>query len=227
MTDGPGPTPFSREQLEELHDAALAGLRDAVGDRPIEVATAGELAGLLARIPAGTPLLVDDHVRVDPDLDEGTTETRHAVQVTAVSAFADEPVVAVDEHGGRDVYSRRIAGLMLGCVVAAQGEPAPAHTVAYGATERVTEALHTGDGARMLDAFVELVRDVAGYLDGADDASLLEWLADKELAGQLEVEGSRLRQSAARLASLRDRVATALDEQARSSPGEEPYPDQP
>ncbi len=78
----------------------------------------------------------------------------------------------------------------------------------------------------MLDAFVELVCDVAGYLDGTDDASLLEWLADKELAGQLEVEGSRLRQSAARLASLRDRVAEALDAQARSSPGEEPNPGQ-
>jgi hypothetical protein len=134
--------------------------------------------------------------------------------------------VAVDENGSRDVYSRRIAGLMLGCVVAARGEPAPAHTVAFGATERITEALYTGDGARMLDAFVELVRDVAGYLDGTDDAGLLEWLADTELAGQLEVEGSRLRQSAARLASLRDRVAEEQDAQARSAPGEEPNPDQ-
>lgn len=96
--------------------------------------------------------------------------------------------------------------------------------MAYRAIERFTEALHTGDGARMLDAFVELVRDVAGYLDGADDASLLEWLADKELAGQLQVEGSRLRRSAGRLVSLRDRVDEALDAQARSSPARRPIP---
>jgi hypothetical protein len=220
MTDEPGPVPPSREQLEEDAAAALVALRDAIGDRPVEVATTGELAALLARVPADTALLVDEHVRIDPDLDEGTTESRHAVQATAVSAFADEPVVAVDEHGGRDVYSRRIAGLMLGSVMVAQGEPAPAQTVAYGASERITEALYTGDGAGMLDAFVELVRDVAGRLDGIDDASLLEWLTDKDLVGQLEVEGDRLRQSAARLAVLRDRVASDLAAQPPPSPGE-------
>jgi hypothetical protein len=109
---------------------------------------------------------------------------------------------------------------VLGSVVVAQGEPAPAQTVAYGPSERITEALYTGDGAGMLDAFIELVRDVAGRLDGIDDASLQEWLTDKDLAGQLEVEGDRLRQSAARLAVLRDRVARDLATQPPPSPGE-------
>lgn len=218
MTDEPGPP--AREQLEENAAAALATLRDAIGDRPVEVATTGELAALLARVPADTALLVDEHLRIDPDLDEATTETRHAVQATAVCAFADEPVVAVDQNGGHDVYMRRIAAVMLGGVVVAQGRPASALSVAYGASERITEALYTGDGAGMLDAFVELVRDVAGRLDGSDDASLLEWLTDKDLAGQLEVEGDRLRQSAARLGVLRDRVARDLATQPPASPGE-------
>lgn len=213
MTDAHGAAPLSREQLEERHAAALSALRAAVGDRPIEVATAGDLAELLARIPADTPLFVDEHVRIDPDLDEGTTETRTAVQATVVSAFADETVEALDEHGGRDVYMHQAAGLMLGGVLTPQGAPAPARSVAYGAQQRITEALYAGDGAGMLDAFAEILRDVAEYLDGIGDTSLLEWLADKDLAGQLKVEGSRLRQSAARLAALRDRVAADLTAQ--------------
>lgn len=211
-----GPPPPSLEQLEEDHAAALIALRTSIGELPIEVATAGDLAGLLARIPADTPLLVDEHLRIDPDLDEGTTESRHAVQATAVAAFADEPVVVADAKGSRDVYGHRVAALMLGGVLAAQGAPAPARSVAYGAYERITEALYAGDGAGMLDAFAELIRDVAGHLDGIDDASLLEWLADKDLAGQLEVEGNRLRQSATRLAALRDRVAADQASQGTS-----------
>jgi hypothetical protein len=92
----------------------VIALRSAIGELPIEVATAGELARLLARVPAETPLLVDEHLRIDPDLDEAATETRRAVQATAVSAFADEPIVAVNEYGGRDVYGYRVAGWMLG-----------------------------------------------------------------------------------------------------------------
>ena len=158
-------------------------------------------------------MLVDEHVRINPDLNEGTTESRSAVIATAVSAFADEVIEAVDEHGQRDVYMYRVAGLMLGGVLVAQGSPAPARSVAYGAYERITEALYAGDGARKLDAVVELVRHVAGFLDGLDDGCLLEWLADNDLAGHLEVEGNRLRQSAARLAVLRERAAVDLASQ--------------
>jgi hypothetical protein len=52
-----GPTPPSHEQLEERHAAALITLRNVFGEVPIQVATAGEPAGLVARIPADTPLL--------------------------------------------------------------------------------------------------------------------------------------------------------------------------
>jgi hypothetical protein len=69
----------------------------------------------------------------------------------------------------------------------------------------------------MLAALDELVLFVAGLLDGTDDASLQDWLTDKDLAGHLQVEGDRLRQTATRVALLRTRVAAALV--AQDTPG--------
>jgi hypothetical protein len=207
-----------REQLQADHDAALIDLREAVGAVPIEVSTAGELAALLARVPAGTPLVVGDHVRVDPDLDEGSTSSRTAVQATAISTFADERVYTVDEHGERDVYGRPIAAVLLSAVLTAQDSAAPSSSVAYGPYERLIEALYDGDGAVMVDEMAELVRHAAGYINGIDDVSLFEWLTDKDLAAQLEVEGNRLMQAAARLAALRARVAADLAAQDDTTP---------
>lgn len=79
--------------------------------------------------------------------------------------------------------------------------------------------MHAGDADRMLAALDELVLFVAGLLDGTDDANLQDWLTDKDLAGQLQVERDRLRQAATRVAVLRARVAAALV--AQDSPGHE------
>jgi hypothetical protein len=51
--------------------------------------------------------------------------------------------VAIDEHGGCDVDGYRVAVLVLGGTVV----PAPTRSVVYRASERITEALYTGDSA--------------------------------------------------------------------------------
>ena len=212
------------DELHGRHAATLAALRQSLGERPIEVATAGQLAALLARIPADTPLAVIEHLRVDPDLDEGSTESRTAVTAEVDTVFADEPIEAVDAHGRPDFYGCAVAGLALGAVRVARDGCLPVRSVAAQPYEQAIEALHTGDADGMLAAFDELIRFVAGMLDGIDDATLQEWIVDEDLAGQLQVEGDRLRQSAARLAVLRSRVTADLAAQDPAGHHDEDQP---
>jgi hypothetical protein len=48
------------------------------------------------------------------------------------------------------------------------------------------------------------------WLDGRTDGNLPEWSADHDIVRELEVEASRLRHSATRLAALRGRVVADL-----------------
>jgi hypothetical protein len=195
------------EQLYARHAATLAGLRRVFGERPIEVATTGELGALLLLVPADTPLAVDGVVRIDPDLDEGVMESRTAVVAAAETVFADTPIEAVDAGGASDFYGAAVAGVVLGAVRVSYDGALPVRSVAAEPYDRAIEALHAGDPDSMLAALHELICFVAGMIDGTDDANLQEWIADADVRGQLAVEGDRLRQSAQRLAVLRSRVA--------------------
>lgn len=205
-------------QLHAQQGAALDQLRQILGEHRQEVRTAGELAELLSRIPAETPLTVAEHVRIDPDLDENSTESRTAVGVISDLVFTGTITPAVDGHGRTDVHALAVAALQLGAVRVAQDGTVPARTVACEPAERVVEAMYTGDGRAMMTAFQEILLDVAGRLDGHDDGSLLEWIADPSLVQALELEGTRLRHAAARLDALTGQVGADLAAQDTAAP---------
>jgi hypothetical protein len=177
-------------------------MEDALHADPIQVATAGDLAKLLAELPADTPLRVTEHVRVDPRLDSANGEEETVAAVTALPL--------PDRGGQRVVLGQRVE---LGAYVVPRGGRVPADTVAFRPYERVIEAMWNGDGAGMLEGCRALVDDVAGWL-ARDDATLLE-LADDDpdLQDQLEREADWLIAARDRLGLLQARFSALRERQ--------------
>ena len=166
---------------------------DALHDNPIQVATAGELAALLAKLPPDTPLRVADHLRVDPHLEVDRVEDETVAAVTTISLSS--PVRA--ERNGQ--VGPGIA-IELGAYLVPRGARVPAGTVAFRPYERVIEGMVNGDAVRMVAACRALVDDVAGWL-ARSDTTLLE-LADDDPDLQ-----DQLNREADWLAAARDRLA--------------------
>lgn len=165
---------------------------------PIQVATAGDLAQLLAGVPADTPLRVTEHLRVDPRLNYANGDDETVAAVTAIPLPGTEP-------GGQRVE--------LGAYVVPRGGQVPADTVAFGPYERVVEALLNGDGAGMLEGCRELVDDIAGWLAKAD-VTLLELAGDDhDLQDQLEREAEWLVAVRDRLGLLQSRFVALQERQ--------------
>lgn len=192
----------------EQERAAVAALEDMLGEHPAEFATAGELATLMARLPADTPVHVARYTRVDPAFDwDGHAEERLAAAARVVTDLHDQRV-ETDEQGWQRLGGRHIPVVELGAVIVAEGVPVPPHTAAFEPADRALEAIHAYDPVAVLDAYRELVIDIAGVLDGSLDASLYDLLDDDpDLCEQLRLEGNRLSHTAARLAQLRTLVA--------------------
>jgi hypothetical protein len=179
-------------------------VHDVLGEEPVEFATAGELADLMARLPANTPVIVAHAIRVDPALAGSNDEERTAAAAQAVALPQMVPVAGQLEQ-------RPVPTVELGAFYAAENRPVPATTIAVSPYDRAVEAILDGDDDTMFAAFHELLRFVAGSLDGQEDASLYEQLAgDPVLTAQAELDAALLRHAAERLAALRVRIHAHL-----------------
>lgn len=195
--------------------AAFAAVRQVLGDTPAEFNTAGELAELMAALPAATPVSIAEVVRIDPDLDLDTTVnvTASAAEIITLvdggSEIDGEP--AVTDTDGRELASL-VPGVELGAYIIAEDHRVPRGAIAFPAHESAIEALQNGDLERALSAECELLNWIAGTLETGnldpDADTLPAWVADVGLREQLHIEGQRLRQSAARIEALRGKLAT-------------------
>lgn len=173
---------------------------EVLGGEPAEFGTVGELAALLARLPADTPVVIAHAIRIDPALPGSEDEER-----TAAAALAFRLPQLVEVGGRRE--QRMVPAVQLGAFYAAEGRPVPAATVAAWPYERAVEAILARDDDDMFAAFGELLRFIAGSLDGQEDAALYEHLAgDADLVGQVELDAALLRHAADRLTALHQRI---------------------
>src|SRR5436305_1420061 len=98
----------------EQERTAFAALEHMLGEHPAEFATAGELAALMARLPADTPVHVARYTRVDPAFDqEGHDEERLAAAASVVTDLRDQRV-ETDEHGWQRLGGRHVPVVELG-----------------------------------------------------------------------------------------------------------------
>ncbi|MEH0826302.1 MULTISPECIES: hypothetical protein [unclassified Micromonospora] len=199
---------IDRQTLADQQEAAARAVTDVLARMPREFATAGELAALMAALPADTPVSVAWTVHVDPDLPPGPTVTAHTA--AGITLLEPDPVDVVDDNGQVRSYGRLTPGVELTAVVVAEGQPAPAKTVAYQPYERAQNALGVGDVETTLTALVELLKWMADLLpdtpmgeDGTPE-TVAQWVTDAGIRARLGIEATRLNYSAERLTNLRN-----------------------
>ncbi|MFI6134037.1 hypothetical protein [Micromonospora sp. NPDC051141] len=214
---------IDRQTLADQQQAAARAVTDVLARMPREFATAGELAALMAALPADTPVSVAWTVHVDPNLPAGPTATAHTA--AGVTLLGPDPVDVVDSDGQVRSYGRLTPGVQLAAVVVAEGQPAPAWTVAYQPYERAQNALGAGDVETTLTALVELLRWMADLLpdtpageDGTPE-TVAQWVTDAGIRARLGIEAMRLNYSAERLTNLRNDLA---DREAARLPEDDP-----
>jgi len=207
-----GGTPISRRALQQKATAEER-IVDTVLDRlGREVETAGELATLMASLPACTPVSVAETMHVDPTLPPGTP-TVTATRVKVIRLLVSEPVDVVEVDGYKQQYAKMVAGVELGAVIVAEGQRVPDKTMPYSPAEQALDALGVGDVDATLAAYMRLLGEVAEILTdtpaGSDGMAetVPSWIRDLDLRQQLGLEAERLRYSAARLDALRKRIA--------------------
>lgn len=216
-----------RETFRGEQVAMAAVVREVLARLPREVTTAGELAALMAALPADTPVSVAETVHVDPDLPPDAP-TVTAVAAKGVNLLEAEPVDVVDDDGQVRQYGRFVPGVELGAVIVAEGQPVPDNTIAYLPYERAQDALGVGDVDTTLTAYAELLRWMAERLteivpgpDGTPE-TVPQWVADAGIRARMGVEAMRLSYTAGRLTNLRhdlsDREAAQLAEDEREDP---------
>ncbi|GIF75637.1 hypothetical protein [Asanoa siamensis] len=200
----------SLETNKETPPVGLDPVHEVLGAEPVEFTNAGELADLVTRLPGDTPLVIAHAIRIDPALPGSDDEER---TTAAAQALMLPQLVEV----GAQLEHRSVPAVQLGAFYAAQGRPVPAVTVPAGPHERAVEAILAGDDDTMFAAFEELLRFVAGSLDGQEDAALYEQLADDpDLTAQAELDAALLRHAADRLAALHQRVTAYLSDPGRT-----------
>ncbi|MFY1599831.1 hypothetical protein [Micromonospora sp. WMMD737] len=215
---------IDRQTLADQQQAAARAVTDVLARMPREFATAGELAALMAALPADTPVSVAWTVRADPDLPAGPTHI--AYTAAGINLLEPDLVDVIDVDSRVRSYGRLTPGVELGAVVVAEGQPAPAETVAYQPNERALDALGAGDAEATLTALVELLRWMAELLpdtpEGEDGTpeTVAQWVTDVSIRARLGIEATRLTYSAERLANLcrdladREAAQLAEDDQA-------------
>ncbi|MET8548939.1 hypothetical protein [Micromonospora zamorensis] len=204
------------QEHQEQQAAAFAAVHDVLVDGRIKIRTAGQLAKLMQRLPADTPITVASSTLMDP---RPTDDTKRRTITTVEAVPLEDPDKIIEVNDGDEV--RRFAAVTpaveLAAVIVAHDTPgAPPLPVPAPAYERAVDALRSGEPCVALDKQVELLRWMASTLDITDPADsddeievdhVLTWIDDTDLLAALDVEGRRLRQAAARLAALRARVA--------------------
>lgn len=205
-----------RRSFDEQQSAAAAAVQAGLGETPAEFDTAGQLAALMARLPADTPVSIAETVRMDPGLDLGTTPNHTAAVATmATLVDPDQPVDVVEQDGTVRYYGGRpVPGVELGAVIVAEGCPVPKETIAFPSYERALDALGNGDLHVVLALQVQVLTWIASTLTAepkpGDDPHVVtmpQWTADTDLRERMASEAAHLRQAAARLDDLHARVA--------------------
>ncbi|KXK59266.1 hypothetical protein AWW66_25285 [Micromonospora rosaria] len=210
---------INRKAFVEEQAAQARAVSGVLARVPREFATAGELATLMAALPADTPVSIAWTVHVDPALAEGTP-TVTAATARPVPLLTAELVDVAEDDGTVREYGRMVPGVELGAVVGADGQPVPDKTVPHQPYERALGALGVGDVDTTLAALAELVRWTADLLpdtpagpDGTPE-TVAQRVTDPGIRARLGIEAARLGYSANRLTTLRhdlaDREATPL-----------------
>lgn len=194
---------MTEDDLVTRQAAEFQTVRQVLGAAPAEFANAGELAALLGKLPADTPVRVAETLQVSADLDPAVPTC--TATVATVVPMLEEGGVAVRRPDGTSTrYGRLRPGVELAAVLVSADTVMPASTRPYQPYERACTALETGDLSGILAADVDLLGWMARTL--ADD--LPAWLPDgDDLAAAVAVEAERLRQAAARLAALHTQAA--------------------
>ena len=165
-----------------------------LGEQPAEFSTTGELAALLSQLPADTPVRVLEALRQDPAVLAAGVEERLTYAAQRHDPDDRDPVVVT-----------------LGAYYATPDRPTPADTIAVNPYDRAIEAVHDADDDMLFDALREMLTFIAGSLDGDEDAGLFEALTgDPRLAERARLEAQLVREAAARLSTLRTRIAHHL-----------------
>jgi hypothetical protein len=194
---------FEWSDFQTWQATAFAPVRDGLGEHQVELATAGHLAALMARLPANTPVVIADAPRVDPRL-QPATPSRTIVVAEVVPLSDPTEVVEVDDGGDIQRYPAISPAVQLGAVVVDKNiSHTPVVTVPLPAYERAVEALGDGELAVVLSSQFELLTWMADTLatlgkppDEEDDDIDEEHLGlipntidDPDLRAALAVEG--------------------------------------
>lgn len=207
IEDGEAWDPATRARPGEqaTHDngrEALAAVESVLGGVLVEIRTAGELAALMARLPADIPISVANHSRIDADLDLDQVEDRTAAVAMAI------PVLVPDSTSRRG--RRTVAGVELGAILLAKDASVSGRSRAVCPYDQTVEAKHVGSVAGVFAGHNEMLDFIADNLEGEAEYLLHEWVDGEELREQMRIEGRRLRHAIDRLTALGTRVNAHL-----------------
>ncbi|MEV4494558.1 hypothetical protein AB0J84_02490 [Micromonospora arborensis] len=205
------------QEYQERQAAAFAAVHEALVDHTIEIRTAGQLAKLMQRLPADTPITIASSTRMDPRPPTDPTQRRTITTAQAIPLdHPDKPVEVDDGDEVCESIAITPAVELAAVIVAHDASGVPAMVVPAPAYERAVDAFRSGKPCVALDAQVELLNWMASTLgtthptdsDEEDEVDgVRTWIDDADLLAALDVEGGRLQQAAVRLAALRARVA--------------------
>ena len=166
--------------------------------------TVADLAALLSRLPADTPVQVADCLREDPRIHTTAGPVRL--------------VYALEREDGPD--KNKPAVVTLGAFYTLADRSVPDVTVPVSPYDRAVEAVHAADYDALFAAFRQMLHFVAGSIDGQEDAALYEEVIEDNphLAARAELEAQLLREAAARLDTLRSHIDEQLGAPGESRP---------
>ncbi len=187
-------------------------IADALGAEEIEIRNAGQLAVVMARLPADTPIFLADTARIDPRL-RGDDDRRTAVvaQVVPLEVEIAHDTDLSDEEGA---YPPCRPAVRLGTVVVGNtASGAPHLTVPLPAQQRAKEAVIEGELEPALAAFAELLAWMARTLTASPDNDLgfenahLDRIEDADLRAAIDSEAEQLDRISQSVSALYARVA--------------------
>ncbi|MFF2331983.1 MULTISPECIES: hypothetical protein [unclassified Streptomyces] len=193
MTDQP-----SREEVLAQSEAALARFKEGL-PAAREVTTTGELAAILAALPADTPLFLGEHLVARPDLSYGTDVVQTVVAHLTPSAESTDP----DDPDDLDSIHQMMPALGLTTLYLTQGHD--------GGEEFEQHSLQPVDSwaraeERLLDGDLDGgIRDAAGAVANiarrlAEGAEFIP--KDHDAHATIRVEITRLEAAAERLGKI-------------------------
>jgi hypothetical protein len=121
------------QTFRDQQAAAFAAVRAGLGGEQVEFETAADLAALMSRLPADTPVHIAETVHIDPDLRLGDEENYTAAAAHVITLLDPEPVDVLDD-GEVSQTGRAVPAVELGAIIVARSRPAvPAVTVPFPA----------------------------------------------------------------------------------------------